>query len=128
MITIVNEDSVVVYDEIGWGATVFHSPDIAKNLFNTRLDRIRKVEFLSAEKVVSITLEDDGFNNIRGATTVNVNYWFYHIDPDFLNFLCAIPQFRPYVKHFFIHAGFGSFSVSNYPLLAATLLGNNNEY
>ena len=121
MIKIINEDTVVVYDEIGWGDTVFHTTDILKDLIANHINLIYSIEFMSIERVIVIRIDS------KSGYPLEIDYWFRDIDPDLLNFLCQNPKLRAPVKRFFIRGRFPSFSVEKYPLLAATLLGNNNE-
>ena len=122
MITIINEDNVVCFDEIGWGDTIFRGLDLAKDLFANHLSAIRRVEFISVDRVIVVRLEKE-----QNHRFMEIDYWFHDIDFDFLNFICHIPKFRIPVKRFFIRARYSSFSTQDYPMLAATLLGNNNE-
>lgn len=119
MITILNEDGIFVFDEFGWGDKMFHGHDVAKDLITNQIDQVVRVEFYSGEKVIVIHTE---------AKKMGTDYWFRDIDADLLNFLCQIPKFRNSVRRFFMRGGYSSFSVEKYPLLAAVLLGNNNEY
>jgi len=121
MITIVNQYDPCVYDEIGWGDTAFYENDIASYLITYHMKFIYKVEFYSVEKVICIRIN-------LGHGKLELDYWFRDITPNLLNTFCQIPKFRGPVKRFFMCSGFKSFNVEKNPLLAATLLGNNNEY
>lgn len=117
MIKTTMEDCAMVYDEVGWGDITFHDTEFCKQLIKNKTHDIYQVEFLNIERVITIRFNDD------------TTYWFRDIDLDLLNFLCKWPEFYIPVKRFFIKGHNPmSFSVSQYPLLAAVLLGNNNQH
>jgi hypothetical protein len=118
----------VIFDEVGCDHVNFEKFDVAKDLITNYIECIHLIEFFSVEKIIIFnTRRFDEAAILNGPPVLN-SHWFRNIDNDFLNFLCNTPELRNPVKHFFIHAKFHSFSVEKYPLLAAVLLGNNNEH
>ena len=115
---IISDDEVYVFDEIGWGDTAFSKLDVMKTLLVENLHSIQRIEFFNTEKVICFRIEDKG---------IQLDHWFHDIDADILDFMCQKREFRVAVRRFFIKSGLPAFSVDKYPLLAATILGNNNE-
>lgn len=114
---ITNQRSVVIFDETGWGNTVFSSIEIFKNLLDGYQSSISRIEFLNIERGIIVYVT---------TSATSCEYYCFHGDLGLLNFLCRYPKFYKAVKEFFMTGTRPVFSASQYPFLAAVILGDNN--
>ncbi len=108
MIRIINIDEVVMFDEYPVELKIAPT-SVAKKL---PIKNITKVEFLSIEKLIIITVDD------------NLTCYFYP-DAELLDYLCETPKFRSAIKRYCIRARFIEFNVTEHSSLTAAILGDN---